>query len=582
MRTMRKCIPGSRQTSLLAALLVTLSLGAPLFAQNAPLAERLSPNTIFYSQWRGTAFLAGADKKNHLLQLMEDPQMAPLWLFAANKLQESNSKQAGTGLKPTMLDIISLAANSAVFGVSENPDYPKTPPGKSGPSHVGVFFVYDAKGKSDLIQKFIALQKSTSKTQEAATHYEFEGTSVEVQATGDDKSYIAHTENFFMFASEKAIMNDLITRFHGDAKPATSVTSLPEYKEVQKYMGPDAAVEFFGRVPDFKKWIPADPTNDAPMKIVQNLRLDKIRALGGGWSVSGEATRFHGAVLGDTSTGTLFDFIGESKAGFVMQPLVGANPIFSFSRLDWVALYQVILKAVEGNLTPQQAAGVGAAEGMAKGYLGMSVSDALSIISGEFASTYTFEDDGTTQQMFALTIQKPNDVLRMLRAVIGTMIVAEDSSGDTTFLDLSYPYKDPASGTQRRKFYYVAVTPHVIVTAQRKKLVKDAVARMNSAAGAAPASGIFANPEYVQLRSALPEKLSGLSGSDLRQIPWDKILTDYFGQIVEASKQSNDATPPDMSWLKLVKPEIISNHVHTALGGLWKDSNGIYFDSYLQ
>ena len=40
----------------------------------------------------------------------------------------------------------------------------------------------------------------------------------------------------------------------------------------------------------------------------------------------------------------------------------------------------------------------------------------------------------------------------MLRAVIGTMIAAEDTSGSTTFLDLTYPYKDPATGTQRRAF----------------------------------------------------------------------------------------------------------------------------------
>jgi hypothetical protein len=582
MRTKRKCIPGPRPISILAALLVSLFLGAPLLAQSSSLAERLSPNTIFYVQWRGAAFVADAEKKNHLLQLIEDPQLAPAWLVLANKLQTSMAKPGASVPAPGLFDLISLTSNSAVFGMTENPDSSKTPVAKGAPSRVGVFLVYDAKGKADLILKLKAMQKASSKAAPSVTNYDFEGTSVEVQTTGESAAYTAQTGGFFIFASEKGIINDLVTRFHGDTKPATSVTGLPEYKEVQKYIGSDAAIEYFARVPDFKEWIPADSKNQAVIKMVDNLHLDRIHAMGGGWSVSGEAARFHGAVIGDTSPGSLFDFVGESKPIFVTQPLVGANPSFSFTRLDWAAPYQLIIKATEGNLTPQQAAGLGAAEGMAKGYLGMSIADALSLFSGEFASTYSFDDDGTTQQMFALTIQKPNDVLRMLRAVVGTMIVAEDSSGDATFLDLAYPYKDPANGTQRKKFFYLGVTPHMIVAAQRKKLVKDAITRLSSSTSTAAATGIFANSEYLQMRSALPEKLSGLSGSDLRQIPWDKILASYFSQVEEASKQAKDTTPPDLSWLKLIKPEVISRHVHTSIGGWWKDSNGIYFDSYLQ
>lgn len=183
--------------------------------------------------------------------------------------------------------------------------------------------------------------------------------------------------------------------------------------------------------------------------------------------------------------------------------------------------------------------------------------------------------------MFAATIEKPEAVLRVLRAVIGPMIASEDSTGATTYLDISYPYRDPGTGMQRRKFYYVAVTPHMILAAPRKAMLRQAMTQFGSRPGAAPASGIFANAEYGQLRSHLPERLSGLSGADITQVPWDKLLANLENEWQQSANQSK-GSPPDLSWLKLLKPEVISRHLHMALSGWWKDSNGVYFDSYLE
>src|SRR5690242_16400010 len=152
----------------------------------------------------------------------------------------------------------------------------------------------------------------------------------------------------------------------------------------------------------------------------------------------------------------------------------------------------------------------------------MPVSDALGLMSGEIASFSTYSDDGTAQQLFAATIQQPQAVLRILRAVVGSMIVAEDSSGSITFLDIAYPYKDPKTGTQRRKFYYLAVTPQMLVGAPRKAMVRETVQRLRSPQDARAAAGLLANPDFSRMRPLLPEKLSGLSGSDLAQIPWDR------------------------------------------------------------
>lgn len=582
MDQMRKCIPGARQAGIAAALLICFFLSRPVFAQSPSLAERLSPDTILYVEWRGASFLTQADHQNHLLQLLEDPQMGPAWAALAGQLQKGLAKQTTTVPSPGLFDFISLAANPALFGVTEIPDVPKTSAGGNAQPRLGIFLVYDPKGKLEVIQKFREYQKATSKTAVAVTHFDFQGTQVEVETTGTDASYSAEAGNYFVLANQRHAVEDLITRFHGDAKPASSVTELPEYKEVKKYIGQDSSIELFARVPNFHKLLSADTKNQAILKALENLHLDKIHAAGGGLSVAGEATRFHGAVLGDTSSGSPFDFYGASTATFATLPVVGNSATFSISRLDWAALYRLIRSAAEGALTPAQAAGVGAVEGAAQGYLGMSISDALGLFSGEIASASSYDADGTAQQMFAVAIQKPNDLLRMLRAVVGTMIAGEDTSGDTTYLDLAYPYKDPGSSTQRRKLYYIAVTPHMLVAGERKKNVRDAITRLEASGDAAAPGGLFASEEYGHLRSQLPDKLSGLSAGDFRQIPVDKIVQKYLTQAAEGGTGSKDYTPPDLTWIQLIKPEVISRHVHLSVGGTWKDANGVYFDLYLQ
>jgi len=209
----------------------------------------------------------------------------------------------------------------------------------------------------------------------------------------------------------------------------------------------------------------------------------------------------------------------------------------------------------------------------------MSIPDALKLFTGEFASTSFYTEDGTSEQVFAATIQKPDAVLRVLRALIGTMIVGEDSSGSTTYLDVAYPYTDPGTHQRRRKFYYVAVTQQMILAAPRKAMLREAMQRLNPQT-ADPPAGVFANPEYAQLRARLPEKLSGLGGADLTQIPWEKLLQSLASQAAaQSANQSNGQKPPDLSSLKL---DTISHYLHISVSGWWKDANGVYFDSYIQ
>jgi hypothetical protein len=173
-------------------------------------------------------------------------------------------------------------------------------------------------------------------------------------------------------------------------------------------------------------------------------------------------------------------------------------------------------------------------------------------------------------------------VLRLLRAALSKMIAAEDTSGDTTYLDLSYPTHDPVTGKERRSFYYLAVTPQFIIAAPRKVMLREAVARIGGKSGATSEASVFSSPDFVRLRALMPQKLTGIGGADMTQMPWDKIITRYVQQAEQAGKLSNPKNPPSTEWLQSIKPGMFNRHLHAIANGWWKDSSGIYFDYYVQ
>jgi hypothetical protein len=556
---------------------------SPLLAQTSSIPDRLPANTLFYANWRGMSTVTSAEKTNHVVQLFEDPQFALGREAILKSFRNSIAKNGPATSEPEMAEVLSLLDNPSVIGLVLNPAPAKASASDPAIPPVGFFVVYDAHGKTALVEKMRAANIASGKEVPTVMNYDFQGTKVEARATGTDVSYTALTPKYYFLADQKAVIEDLIARFGGTAKPADSVTQLPEYQSIRSFVSPDATIEFFARVPNLEKTLSPEQLAKPGAKMAQALRLDRIHVFGGSVTFSGEAARFRGAMLGDTSAGTIFDFAGASGSSFVTQPVVNPGPIFSISRFNFAAIYQLLRAAAQPSLTPQQAAGLEMYEKMAQGFLGMSVTDALQLFTGEFASQTSFADDGSDLRTYAVSIQKPQDVLRILRAVGGGFIVGEDTSGDTTYLDLVYPYTDPKTGQKRRDFYYVAVTPNMIFTAPRKAAIREAMARLNAKSDTKPASGVPGNPEFAALRSLLPEKLSGLSAVDITQIPWDKILERLSQQMADAAKNSTPPSPPpNTDWVQAIKPAVLTRHVHIGISGWWKDSSGVYFDSYVQ
>lgn len=585
-KTRRNCLLS--RAGVLAASLVAASLCAgTLCAQNSEIVSRLPANTVGFVEWRGASALSGAAQQNHVLQLMQDPAMAPLWLGIAANIEKS--KQNGKGPAPALSlpEVVSLLQNPVAAGIIELPRSEEATTAGKPTAPIAVFVVYDATGKSQLIEKWEA---STETRGPKPRHYDFSGASVEERTypTGNT-DYTAIAGRYFVSSDKKAVIEELITRYSAARVPAESITQRPEYAEVRKFVGSDAGFDYFARVPNIKEWRLASATDksQSALKFFSALHFEKIHAIGGSVSFAGEAMHIRGAILGSTLPVGPLDFAGPSSTSFQTLSIAGAGPEFSVSRVNFGAMYRLVMDAVSTILPEQQAANVRAAQGMAQGFLGMSIPDALDLFTGELASASTFADDGTQQRVFAATIQKPDAVLHILRAVLGPMTLAEDTFGNATMLDIAYPYRDPTTGLKRRTLYYVAVTPQMLLVAPRKSMLRETLEGLSASPAAnTAAKGVLAAPEYAQMRAQLPEKLSGLGAEDLTRIPWNALWTNFETRSEQSEKDSPRASKtdytPDFCWMKLVSPDVIPRHLHMAVSGWWKDSNGVYFDSRVQ
>ena len=300
-----KISAGSRRVAFAAAVVAFL-LQPPLLAQAPPIPERLPADTLFYIHWHGKKSLTDASAKNHVLQLYQDPDMAPLWLGLMNTIRGGKESQ---GMAPgiVLAAVSSLLDNPAVVGFVANPNPRVTASPQSLLSLGGFFLVYDETGKSDLIRMLTAASQSSSGMPPAVTNYAFSGASIEVRTSSGSAIYTAHAGGYYLVSNQRRTIEDLITRFGGATTPAASLGQMPEYQAIVKFLGSDTSVDFFGRLPDFMKWIPPGAKYKPIAHFLEGLHLENVHAAGEGISFSGEATRMRGAVLGDTSPGGLFE-----------------------------------------------------------------------------------------------------------------------------------------------------------------------------------------------------------------------------------------------------------------------------------
>jgi hypothetical protein len=568
-----------------------LLVATPASPQKAPsaLAPSLLPSdTLFYLHWRGTSSLESARSTNSLLGLWADPEFRPLQqaLIEAFSSGAKKQKQLSSATRAELEQYVSLAENPFLLGFAGPLDLSaisSTPAKESPPTRKPAFFlVYDDTGKSELLAKLRKRSAQASQEPRSITRYAFGSTTVEIIASGKEKSYSARVGSYWIQSNQQRRIEELIVRLRSPAGRAPSLPDTAEYRSAQGQIDDGALLQLLFRMPDLSK-LPA-PSREGfdTRSFLNGVHLEKLHTITASVSFAGAATRLRMAALGDASPGSLFDLLGESRPTFETLALAPAGTLsFSVTRVNPRALYETVRGALASSLAPDQRGALDMGEATWAGQLGISVPDALGLLRGEIFSMTPTGNLGAGSRLYAATIQKPTEVLRVLRQIFARQITGEEQVGDSTILKFSTSsHSSPARGSERQ-LYYLAVTPQTLLAAPQIETLREAIGRLGHAHGGTPAS-LAGEAGFQRARARFPENLGGLSYLDLSRIPWENFAEMFEAGLKKAQQTSAASLGTAQDWIKKIPPAVMHRYLHAWSSGSWKDAHGVYFDAYIE
>lgn len=555
------------------------------FAQAPAPVDRLPKDAVFFFSWNGMSSLQKARATNGLLRLWDDPE------FAA--VRQLLMERAGRGSKPEQraskeeMDLLlNAASNPFILGFANLPGGKKTAPNPGKAAPTGLFFIYDQTGKTEIIEKIIRENAKTRSAAPAVTTLTFSGVTITREETERAISFSAKTGNYVLYADSREVMETLIQQF--TANEPASVVSTAAYQAAAAQRSPDAFCEFFFRMPDLTQLHVPTTQGVNLSAMVKGLHLERLQAMAASASLAGNGMRIRLTAIGDTSPGSIFDLVGSSNGEFYTLPLAPSGASINATRFDFHAFYKTLRGAVQSGLNTEQATQLEMLEGMAGMQLGVGIAEALQLFTGEFAAiSLNAENDGASnsnsafdlqRNLYAFSIERPDDVVKIIQTTAARNLASESREGDATILSITMPYVDEKTGAQRKRFYYVGVTPHLLIVAPRKALLKEAILR-SAAPGGLAAGGLAADPAFQQIRKRLPNALSSLSYSDLNRFPWQTIVD---AMIQEGNKKESEKFSAQEEQALRALPKIFLRYLHVSFGGAWKERNGIFVDSYIE
>jgi len=569
----------------LSLVVSSLLFAACCFAQ-APLEPaQLPARTTFYLIWRGTP--SGVVRKsNALLSLWDDPDSTSMRSALVGSLLSGSQKQKDDSkLSPAELaQFASLLDNPFVLGYLPHPDS-ATPanPVKSDSTNVapawnGLFFVYDRSGKEELLSKTILRLRAADAQIPKLTPLTVAGVSALKIERKSGVNYWAETGKFAVSASELPVFEEILNRLAGKGD-SSSLAQSAAYQEAKPLLA-TGLLEFFLRVPEIKNFVPSTDNSAPQVRSMFNaLKLDSVHVLAGHLSLEGSRTRLQGAVLGDTSAGTLFDIWPEGLANpaslsFFTPDIVSLND----TQINFLGIYETLKRALS-QAGPDSAKSIAPVELIVQTRLGMTLADALALTTGEIASFQSSPTLDDTKQIYLFGIRNKPEVLKLLRTIFSDQITSERNEGSATYLKISLRGGQGSAGLAQWNFYYLAMTPDFLLGATKSDTLRAALAQQ----AANTPSSIPQN--FLAARKQFPEKLNGFSYYDLQKLDWPALKEK---RIAEAGKSSqtktpnnSQALPKQADWLDSVNPAVFSRHLHSVIGASWKDAKGVHFDEWL-
>ena len=626
----------TRIAAFLSVPLLFLSFAGTAAAQAALEPSQMPARTIFYLIWRGMP-TGDVRKANSLFALWDDPGIAPARDALAQNLLDS-SKQKDSKTPPITAaeweEFAPLLDNSYAIGFLANPKKnPATPPasGAKPPEWNGVFFVYDRTGKETLLAKALLRARSGQKDAPEMSATTFAGipgmkftsktgnsywvekgkylvstaersVMEDILARLDDKSaagssapnltsksgnsHEAVKDKSLLNASDRSVLKDIVARLDGKSMPG-SLADSAAYQEAQSNLG-HGTLEIFLRIPDLKEFIADIPPQQGVkvQPVIESLRLDAIHSIYAQVSFEGPKTRLQGAILGDASDGTLFDIFADGTAAPAALAFASPDIVrFSSGQINFNGIYSTIKRAVRSVLPPNQQGNVDMVDVLAQSRIGMPVSDALALLTGEFASLQSSPVMDSDKQVFFLGIRNKPGALKLMRTLLSEKITGEHTEGDVTFLKVSLGGGASGAGVAQWNFYHVAVTPDAVLGASKVETLHQILAQRSQNT----ASGFASLPQFQAARSQFPQNVDGLSYVDFKKIDWPGLKDHWIREMKKSSTSKalagQKATPappaPVPAWLEQIDPQVFSRHLHSAFAASWKDAKGFHFEEWL-
>jgi hypothetical protein len=578
--------------SRLAAIILLLTFTAlPAVAQEFG-PGILPADTSFFIFSKGTAHAETIYAANPMVQSWNSPEFADFRQQGiAYLIRHSDWKVNGQPMKftPAQTDqIFSILKSPMMFGFSGAIDVASfakagTPTSKTFLNAGGMFVILDVTGKTAQFDLLFRLMTAGIPKDVTHTHSDFSGVGIEKFAGPNNTSLVARVGNYFVWSNQEKVIQDLISRLGSHSTSGNSLAQTPNYQRCRANQDPDSISEVYFRIPDLTKVsIPVTAQFDTPAAL-RSLHLDAVRAFCGSYAITAQGEQSRGLVVGDTTSGGIFDFFGANRAHFDTLALApqSAYSYLSYS-FDLPAIYKTVRAAAMAALPQQQAAMVQMVEGMSSMQLGMPVNDVLALTGGEAASIQLDANSTPPSQIYAVSITNPEKVATLIEK-LGTNSYAEDGreGGVTFFKSIN---STPAAGAAGPSVTsYVALTPNFLLFGTDKPTLVKA-AKLDSAAGTAAGSSLADSPEISRLRALLPKELLGLTITDYTRHDW----TADFTKSIEDSEKSGQSklSPEDIQFFDSMK-KFNATRVGKAMlrrnvAGWWKEPDGIHYQGFSQ
>jgi len=576
---MRSPLSRSFCLSLLAAALL---LAANSFAQSPLEPAQLPAKTMFYLIWRGTPS-GDIRKSNALLSLWDDPEFASSRsAFFESLLSESpKQKDSPNFSREEMAQYATLLDNSFVLGYLPNPSSAtsaKSDAAKSAPAWNGMFFVYDRSGKEELLTKAVLRLRAADAQIPKLTPLTVAGVSALKIERKSGVNYWAETGKFAVSAGELPVFEEILKRLAGKGD-SSNLAQSPAYQEAKPLLT-GGLLEFFLRIPDIKEFAPAADTAAPQTRAMLNsLKLDSVHALAGHLSLEGPRTRLQGAILGDASPGTLFDIWPEGQANPASLSFMTPDTVsISDAQINLQGIYDTLKRMFSGSGS-DSGKSVNLVEMAVQTRLGMPLTDAFALTTGEIASLQTSPSLDDTKQILILGIRNKPDALKLLRTILSDKITSERNEGSATFLKISLHGGQSSAGVAQWNFYHLALTPNFLLGAPKAETLRAALAQQ----AANPSPSLPQN--FLDARKLFPEEINGFSYFDFQKVDWpalkEKWITEANKAAASKAGNTSQAVPKQPSWLTSVNPTVFSRHLHSVFGASWKDAHGVHFDEWL-